>query len=203
MAAAARSWLAAAILSWGSRSSPADAAYFSVPRPMAHWSKAQNRPSYIIESTTDLSPRRIAGAGVGQEVRGVGHGLHAAGDDDVGVAGLDHLVGQVDGVEAGQADLVDRGGRDAHGDAGVGGGLAGGDLARAGLDDVAHEDVVDLVGADAGPLERRRDGDTAEIGGGHRGESARQPPDGRPCAGDDHRSSHGYPLSTLLVLTGG
>jgi hypothetical protein len=37
---------------------PADAAYFSVPAPMAHWSKAQNRPSYIIESTTFWSPMR-------------------------------------------------------------------------------------------------------------------------------------------------
>ena len=58
MAAAARSCDLAARSSCGARSSPADAAYFSVPAPMAHWSKAQNRPSNIIESTTFWSPRR-------------------------------------------------------------------------------------------------------------------------------------------------
>ena len=58
MARAARSWELAASWSCDSRSRPADAAYFSVPAPMAHWSKAQNRPSYIIESTTVWSPMR-------------------------------------------------------------------------------------------------------------------------------------------------
>ena len=42
----------------GLASSSAEAAYFSVPAPMATWSKAQNRPSYIIESTTFWSPMR-------------------------------------------------------------------------------------------------------------------------------------------------
>ena len=60
--------------------------------------------------------------------------------------GLDHLVGQVDGVEARQAHLVDGGGGHGHRDAGVDGGLAGGDLAGAGLEHLAHEDVVDLLG---------------------------------------------------------
>ena len=40
-----------------------------------------------------------------------------------------------------------------HGDAGVDGGLAGGDLAGAGLEHLAHEDVVDLLGGEPGPLE--------------------------------------------------
>ena len=57
-AAAARSWLWADRASWASRSMPAEAAYFSVPAPMATWSKAQNSPSYIIESTTFWSPMR-------------------------------------------------------------------------------------------------------------------------------------------------
>ena len=58
-ARAARSCDLAASSSWASRSMPAEAAYFSVPAPMATWSKAQNRPSYIIESTTFLSPMRM------------------------------------------------------------------------------------------------------------------------------------------------
>ena len=36
-------------------------------------------------------------------------------------------------------------------------GLAGGDLALAGLEHLAHEHVVDLLGADAGALERGLD----------------------------------------------
>ena len=57
-ARAARSCDLAASSSCGSRASPAEAAYFSVPAPMATWSKAQNRPSNIIESTTFWSPMR-------------------------------------------------------------------------------------------------------------------------------------------------
>ncbi len=49
-----------------------------------------------------------------QEVRGVGHRLHAAGDDDLALAGADQLVGHRDRVQAGEADLVDRDRRDAH-----------------------------------------------------------------------------------------
>src|SRR5205814_5282679 len=66
---AARSWLLAASWSCDSWSRPADAAYFSVPAPMAHWSKAQKRPSYIIESTTVWSPMRSEERRVGKESR--------------------------------------------------------------------------------------------------------------------------------------
>ena len=58
-AADARSCDAAAKASWRSRVMPwAALVYFSVPAPMAHTSKAQNKPSYIMASTTDLSPMR-------------------------------------------------------------------------------------------------------------------------------------------------
>ena len=58
-AADARSCEVAAKASWRSRVMPSAAAvYFSVPAPMAQTSKAQNRPSNIMESTTFWSPRR-------------------------------------------------------------------------------------------------------------------------------------------------
>jgi hypothetical protein len=100
-----------------------------------------------------------------QQVRGVGHRLHAAGDDDLALTGADELVGHGDRVDARQADLVDRDRRHVHRDAALDRGLAGGDLAAAGLQDhLAHDDVVDLVAGDAGLLQGALDGDAAEVG---------------------------------------
>jgi hypothetical protein len=76
-----------------------------------------------------------------------------------------HLVGQVDGVQPRQAHLVHRGGRDAQGDAALDRRLAGGDLAGAGQDHLAHEDVVDLVAGEAGPLQGGGDGEAAQLHG--------------------------------------
>jgi hypothetical protein len=50
---------------------------------------------------------------------------------------------------SGQTDLVDGRGGHAHGDTTLDRGLSGGDLPSACLDDVAHDDVVDLVAGDA------------------------------------------------------
>ena len=49
----------------------------------------------------------VALARLGQQVRRLGHRLHAAGDDDLELAGADELVGHRDGAQARQADLVD------------------------------------------------------------------------------------------------
>ena len=102
------------------------------------------------------------------EIRGVGHRLHAAGDHDVGVARRDHLVGEIDRVEAREADLVDVDRRHAHRDAGLARRLAAGHLTLAGHQHLAHDHVVDLVGRDAGAFERLGDREAAEIGGGER-----------------------------------
>ncbi len=119
-------------------------------------------------TSPNLKPARAAR----EEVGALGHRLHAAGHHDLGVAGLDHLVGQVDGVEARQAHLVDGGGGTRHRDAGVDGRLAGGDLPGTGLEDLAHEHVVDVLGRDPGPLEGGLDGEATELGGGEAGEGA-------------------------------
>ena len=44
-------------------------------------------------------------------------------------------------------------------------GLARGDLALAGLEHLAHHDVLDLLGLDVGALERGRDRGAAQLGG--------------------------------------
>ena len=74
---------------------------------MACWVNWSQSPSYAIESTSVDVAVLEALAGLRQQVRGVGHRLHAAGDDDVDLAGADQLVGQGDGVEAREAHLVD------------------------------------------------------------------------------------------------
>ncbi len=121
-----------------------------------------------------------------------GHRFLPAGDDDVEFAGADELVGEGDGVDAGQAHLVDAQGGHGHGDAGGDGGLAGGHLAGAGGEDLSHDDVLDLFGCDSGLVEGAFDGDAAEVGPGevfqrseestHRGTSSR----------NNHRTGHDF-----------
>ena len=71
------------------------------------------------------------------------------------------------------------------------GGLAGGDLAGAGLEHLAHDHGVDLVGRDAGPFEGGGDGPPSEVGGRERREAARELADRRTRRRDDHRTGHG------------
>ena len=47
-----------------------------------------------------------------------------------------------------------------------------GDLSLTGLDHLAHDDVLDLLGRHVGALKRGLDGDPAEVSGVQRGESA-------------------------------
>ena len=72
-------------------------------------------------------------------------------------------------------------------------GRAGGDLAVAGLEDLAHDHVVDLSGRDAGLVERSLDGDTAQIRGGQGLEAPEQASDRGAGTGDDHGSGHCVP----------
>ena len=71
--------------------------------------------------------------------------------------------------------------------------LAGGDLAGPGLEHLAHEDVVDLLAGEAGPLERLLDGEAAELGGGEARQRAGQLADRRASASQDHGTSHVFP----------
>ncbi|MNX55766.1 hypothetical protein D3C86_865390 [compost metagenome] len=132
-----------------------------------------------------------APAGVGHEVRGRGHVLHAAGDDDVGVSEQDGLDAEVHRLEARTADLVDGEGGHFGGDSPLDGGLTGRALAETGLQDVAHDDFVHLIGGDASPREGLADDGRAEIHGGDVLEGAAERPDGgADGAGDDDFTRH-------------
>ena len=73
----------------------------------------------------------VAGPGLGQQVGGVRHGLHAARNHDPGAPGGEQVVGQHGRLHARAAHLVDRGATDALGEAGAEGRLAGRRLAEA------------------------------------------------------------------------
>lgn len=113
-----------------------------------------------------------AEARVRQQVRSLAHRLHAAGDGDLEVAGADRLVGDPERAHARGTDLVDGFRGDLLRDAALDLGLARGDLALAGLQHLAEDDLLDLLGADAGALQRRLDRDPAELGRFERSEGA-------------------------------
>jgi len=91
------------------------------------------------------------------------HGLHSARYDHVELAGPDQLGSERDRVKSGQADLVDRERRDRHRDASRSRGLPRRDLARSGLQHLAHDHVVNLVAGQAGSVQRGLDREAAEL----------------------------------------
>ena len=101
--------------------------------------------------------------GTGEQVRRAGHGLLAAGHHHRGVAAADQPGGVDHGGQPGQADLVDGHGGDVPADAGADGALAGGVLAGPGLQDLAHDHRVHLLGLDTAGGQGRLDGVGAEL----------------------------------------
>jgi hypothetical protein len=138
--------------------------------PGAHVDGVERAPQAVVDHRVgDLAvPHAIALARLLQQVGRLGHRLHPAGDDHLGVTRLDHLVGEVDGVDPREADLVDGHRRDRHRDATVDGRLAGRHLTGPGLEHLAEQHVVDLLGVDPTPGEGGGDGVTAELRGGER-----------------------------------
>ena len=132
----------------------------------------------------------VPGAGTGQEVGGVGHGLHTPGDDDVGLARADHEVGEVDRLQPRETDLVDGGRVHGHRDTALDGRLARRDLTLTGLDDLAHQHRVDRGGVDAGLVEHALDGGAPEVGRAQGGEHTREFSDGGATSGDDDTARH-------------
>ena len=92
-------------------------------------------------------------AGIRQHVGCGAHVLHATGNYDLGIAGEDRLARELRGLEATPADLVDREGGDRHREAGLEGSLARGVLSAAAGEHLAHDDLVDEGGIEAGTLE--------------------------------------------------
>ena len=99
-----------------------------------------------------------AEAGRRHQVGRPGHVLHAARDDDVDVAGSDHLRRDRDCFQPRTAEHVDRGRGNLFRDSGRDRHLTGGILAQAGLQHATEDHLVNILARQPGPLERRPDG---------------------------------------------
>ena len=139
----------------------------------AHMVAVEGVPQAVLDHR--VGEGDVAHLGAGPHLGGVrrlAHALLAAGYDDLGIAGLDRLAGHRDGAQARAANLVDGQRRLFLRHAGGHRGLPGRVLAGIGGQHLAHDHVVDVRAGDVRAFHRRRDGDSAEIGGRHLGEGA-------------------------------
>ena len=154
----------------------------------AHVASLDGTPQPVAHGRIDERPvaEAIAEAGPGQEVRRAVHALHAARDDDVGVTGADLGGAEHDRLESRAADAVDRRRARRHRQTAAQRRLSSRRLAGAGLEHLAHEDLVDRdVGRQAAPLDRGSDGDAAELDRGDVGQRAAELADRRAGRADE------------------
>src|SRR6202008_1041480 len=119
-------------------------------------------------------------------VRCLAHALLAAGHHDPRRAELDLLGAECHGAQARAAQLVHAPGRRIDRNAGADGRLPRRVLPGTGGEDLAHDHLRYLAGLDAGALERRLDGDLAELVGRQARQRAVEGPDwGTRGTGDD------------------
>lgn len=126
-----------------------------------------------------------AGESARDKEGGVRHRLHTTGNHDVALAELDSLRGHGDRLQAGSTDLVDGCGVTGLGETGSDTDLASRRLAGTGLDDVAHVDLLDLLGGDLGLGESSLDGGSTEVGRGDGLQSAILGADGSALGTDN------------------
>ncbi len=99
-----------------------------VPHHVAVVGVLQTVEKHVVQHL--LVTHAVAAARLGQQVRCIAHGLHAAGHHDVRRAGPHQVVCQHGGLHAGAADLVDGGAANAGGQSRGKRGLARGRLAE-------------------------------------------------------------------------
>mmetsp|Transcript_25459 Transcript_25459/g.75249 ORF Transcript_25459/g.75249 Transcript_25459/m.75249 type:complete len:571 (-) Transcript_25459:525-2237(-) len=137
-------------------------------------------------------------------VRYVAHRLHAPGDDDVGGARADRLVGQHDRLKAARTHLVDDCARDRVGQPRGQHRLRGRRLPEIGAAHVPHEHLVHVRRLHTGALYRGPHGDAAQLRRRERRERAleaaerrahRRNDDRLPLRGVGCRGAHGVPAA--------
>ncbi len=148
---------------------------------LAHVVVVVNVPETIIDHGIDnhVIAHAEAFARGGHEIGCVGHGLHATGNHDFRITGLDGLCSESHGLEAGTADLVDGHGANLRRESAFNGSLARRVLSKAGLENIAHDAFIhEIEIGDAGTLNGFAHNDGAKIGGAEIGESALEFSDG-------------------------
>ena len=155
----------------------------------AHVAVLDRAPQPVVDGRVDQLAVAEAKAepGARDEVRGAVHRLHPAGDRELRVARPDLGGGEHDRLEARPADAVDGRGGGAVREARLERRLPGGCLAGAGLEDLAHQDLVDLRcrRVQARALDGRPDRDAAELRGRHGGQRAAELADRRSRRADE------------------
>ncbi len=171
---------------------PADTALVVALRRETHGAMVKGTRQAVEHHRIDhaLVADSVTGTGAGQKIRRIGHRLHAARNDDVGFARAHHEVGQVNGLQTRQADLVDGRCVDAERNARLLGRLTRRDLALSRLDDLTHQHSVDARWINAGHVEHALDGDAAELLGAQSRERPRKLSDGGATTRDDDAVRH-------------
>ena len=171
LAARAARWCDwAATSSWEARSMPRVRFLLSVDSPMDCPSKASVRPSCAATSRAwtvpYAQPCREPGSTCGARV------MDSWPPATTTVASPLRIIraASITAVRPGEADLVDGHRGDVPADAGADGALARRVLARSGLQDLAHDHAVHLLGLDAAGGQGRPDGVGAELDGGEAGQ---------------------------------
>mmetsp|Transcript_22059 Transcript_22059/g.43386 ORF Transcript_22059/g.43386 Transcript_22059/m.43386 type:complete len:433 (-) Transcript_22059:141-1439(-) len=141
----------------------------------------------------------LAVAAVGENVRALAHVLHTTGNNDISKAELHRLGGKHDGLETTATDLVD--GHRGHGDTETGGesGLASRVLANAGLENVAHDDLVHSRAVDLGAGKSLADHGGTKSGGTDTAEGTAEVANGGTACRHDDCFLAGHLEDCLLV----
>ena len=132
----------------------------------------------------------VAEAGVLQQVRGLGHRLHATGHRDIEVAHAHGLVDDSRRTDPGRAHLVDGLARDLLRDAGLDLRLAARDLPLTGLEHLPEYHVLNLIRLYLRALEGGCDGGAAEVSGIEGGQAAAELPERGAGGAEDHGLGH-------------
>ena len=149
----------------------------------------------------DLVLEAAAPPGGGDGIGNPGHMLHAAGQDDIRHAGLDHGHSRDDGLHPGDADPVDRDGRDRIGDTGQQGGDAGDVEGVLWLHAAAEADVVDEDRVDSRPADGFLHDDAAQGGAVQLAQTPAEGANGGSAGRYDHALFHKVPPEEMAITT--
>lgn len=148
-----------------------------------------------------VMPDAVAAARLGQQVGGVAHALHAAGHQNIGAAGQQHVVRQHGCAHARAAHLAQRDCSCAVRQAALEGRLAGWCLALAGHQAIAHQHLVHPLGRHASAMHRSGDGCAAQVVRRQRRKIAlKTAHGGAGCTQDKDRFRHQI---SFLIFAGG